>query len=134
MKPRIAQLEEEARLADQKIREVAGEIRRLQESCIHQFVLHSHFRREFGDDDDKAQWWVHLTCSLCDFRESTLQPVPVCRQCLRPLIHLDDSDERVAEALLTARKQDPFATKAFAFLCPSCTLVYGFASRGDTKK
>lgn len=111
------------------LRELTEEIAELQRTCKHVLVLHSQRLK----NQESGKWWIHRTCTTCHFPETKLEDVPVCPQCLVPLVAVE-ADDVAAEVRRLALAEDRYATIAFAFACAQCGGLHGFAFRDKEKK
>ncbi len=111
------------------IRELSEETAELQRTCKHVWVLHSQGLK----NQESGKWWIHRTCTICDFPDTKLEDVPVCPQCLVSLAPVEPG-EIAEEVKKLALAEDPYATIAFAFGCTKCGGLHGFAFRDKEKK
>ncbi len=109
-------------------------VREIQKACTHVMQVHSHYPKPYGDTSNIKKWWVHLTCSLCGVRESHVEDVPICTECLQPLTRYDAGDEVAREIQDEVAAEDPYPTSVYVFKCEECKELFGFPVRIDAKK
>lgn len=111
------------------IRGLAVEVAEHQRMCSHAWTLRSQRLK----NQESKKWWIHRTCTNCDFPDTKLEDVPICPQCYVPLVAVvfNGAAEEMKKLALA---EDPYATIAFAFACTKCGGLHGFAFRDKEKK